>query len=125
MIKALGNPILTGFTAPKILWLKENEPEVFQKVCTFMLPKDYIIFKLTKKKTRNNFNPQKLEDNIWNVYSYRGLTKDGTPTGEPATVYKDDNAVKLVSNYAAGFSRLASYYRRKAYTAKDSTEAFE
>jgi len=51
VIKALGNPILTGFTAPKILWLKENEPEVFQKVCTFMLPKDYIIFKLTKKIT--------------------------------------------------------------------------
>ncbi|MCL2578322.1 MAG: xylulokinase [Defluviitaleaceae bacterium] len=41
------NVALTGFTAPKILWVKENEPEVFAKVKKIMLPKDYIAYKLS------------------------------------------------------------------------------
>ncbi|OPJ57769.1 xylulokinase [Clostridium oryzae] len=42
-----GNKALTGFTAPKILWVKENEPDIFKKAVHMMLPKDYISFKLT------------------------------------------------------------------------------
>ena len=38
---------LTGFTAPKILWVKENEPDVFAKAKHVLLPKDYIRFCLT------------------------------------------------------------------------------
>ena len=41
------NIAFTGFTAPKILWLKENEPENFKKIKKIMLPKDYIAYKLT------------------------------------------------------------------------------
>ena len=46
-IKVTGNVALTGFTAPKILWVKENEPEVFAKTKHVLLPKDYIRYKLT------------------------------------------------------------------------------
>lgn len=42
-----GNKALTGFTAPKILWVKKNLPEVFQQIRHIMLPKDYVSFKLT------------------------------------------------------------------------------
>ncbi|AEH50261.1 xylulokinase [Pseudothermotoga thermarum] len=49
VIERLGNPILTGFTAPKLLWVKNNEPEVYKKASTFMLPKDFIAWKLTGK----------------------------------------------------------------------------
>jgi xylulokinase len=42
-----GNDALTGFTAPKILWVKENEPEIFQRARHVLLPKDYIRYKLT------------------------------------------------------------------------------
>lgn len=42
-----GNIALTGFTAPKILWVKKNEPEIFKKIAHILLPKDYIRFKLT------------------------------------------------------------------------------
>lgn len=42
-----GNKALTGFTAPKILWVKKNLPEVFKKIRHIMLPKDYIRFMLT------------------------------------------------------------------------------
>ncbi|GKX29541.1 xylulokinase [Vallitalea longa] len=41
------NKALTGFTAPKILWVKNNEPEIFNKISKIMLPKDYINYKLT------------------------------------------------------------------------------
>ncbi len=42
-----GNKALTGFTAPKILWLKKNRPEIFSKIKHIMLPKDYVSFQLT------------------------------------------------------------------------------
>ncbi len=41
------NIAFAGFTAPKILWVKENEPENFQKIAKIMLPKDYIAYMLT------------------------------------------------------------------------------
>ena len=41
------NISFTGFTAPKILWVKNNEPENFAKIAKIMLPKDYIAYKLT------------------------------------------------------------------------------
>ena len=41
------NIAFAGFTAPKILWMKENEPENFGKIEKIMLPKDYIVYRLT------------------------------------------------------------------------------
>lgn len=41
------NLALEGFTLPKILWVKENEPEIFAKAKTFVLPKDYVRYRLT------------------------------------------------------------------------------
>ena len=46
-IQITGNVALTGFTAPKILWVQENEPEIFAKARHVLLPKDYIRFQLT------------------------------------------------------------------------------
>src|SRR5580765_5037616 len=50
-IRALGNAVLPGFTASKILWLKKNEPENFQRLATVLLPHDYLNFWLTGEKT--------------------------------------------------------------------------
>ena len=47
LIQITGNDALTGFTAPKILWVKNNEPEIFAKIKHILLPKDYVRFKLT------------------------------------------------------------------------------
>ncbi|MFN2128114.1 MAG: FGGY family carbohydrate kinase, partial [Anaerolineales bacterium] len=46
-IQETGNVALTGFTAPKILWVRENEPEIYAQVKQILLPKDYIRYKLT------------------------------------------------------------------------------
>lgn len=45
--KYTANIAFAGFTAPKILWVKENEPENFKKIAKIMLPKDYIAYKMT------------------------------------------------------------------------------
>lgn len=47
LIQLTGNRALTGFTAPKILWVRENEPEVYAQAAHMLLPKDYIRFMLT------------------------------------------------------------------------------
>jgi len=47
LIQLTGNRALTGFTAPKILWVRDHEPEVFNKTAHILLPKDYIRYKLT------------------------------------------------------------------------------
>ncbi len=47
LIEITGNPALTGFTLSKLLWVKENEHENYEKIYKVLLPKDYIRFKLT------------------------------------------------------------------------------
>ena len=47
LIDITGNDALTGFTAPKILWVKNNEPEIYTQIVQILLPKDYVRFKLT------------------------------------------------------------------------------
>jgi xylulokinase len=47
LIEITGNDALTGFTAPKILWVRNHEPELFTQMRHILLPKDYVRFKLT------------------------------------------------------------------------------
>ena len=45
-----GNPALTGFQAPKILWLRDEEPTAYERVASVLLPKDYVRLRLTGEK---------------------------------------------------------------------------
>ena len=47
LIELVANPALTGFTLPKIWWVRAHEPEIWSRVHSIMLPKDYVRFKLT------------------------------------------------------------------------------
>ncbi len=47
LIELTGNDALTGFTAPKILWVREHEPEIYRRARHILLPKDYVRFMLT------------------------------------------------------------------------------
>jgi xylulokinase len=50
LLELAGNPALTGFQAPKILWLARNEPDAFARVASVLLPKDYVRFELTGER---------------------------------------------------------------------------
>ena len=70
----VGNPVLEGFTAPKLLWLRDNEPENYRELDTLLLPKDFIVYRLTGEKTTEvsdaagsvlfNVRERKWEDEI-------------------------------------------------------------
>ena len=47
LIALTGNRALTGFTAPKLLWLRRNEPDAYHRIARIMLPKDYVRLRLT------------------------------------------------------------------------------
>lgn len=47
LLELTGNAVLPGFTAPKILWVRENERHIYQNISHILLPKDYIRFRLT------------------------------------------------------------------------------
>ncbi|HST24615.1 MAG TPA: xylulokinase [Gaiellaceae bacterium] len=47
LIELTGNRALTGFTAPKLLWLRKHEPEVYARIHRILLPKDYVLLRLT------------------------------------------------------------------------------
>ncbi len=47
VLRITGNPILAGFTAPKLRWVEKNEPEIFAKISKVLLPKDFIRYRLT------------------------------------------------------------------------------
>ncbi|QTN00462.1 xylulokinase [Sediminibacillus dalangtanensis] len=49
LLELTKNPALEGFTLPKLLWVKENEPEIYERASTFVLPKDYLRYKMTGK----------------------------------------------------------------------------
>lgn len=47
VIQLTGNPVLPGFTAPKVLWVRKHEPEVYARTAKILLPKDYIRYRLS------------------------------------------------------------------------------
>ncbi len=47
VLEQTANPVLTGFTAPKLLWVRDHDPASYERVRTMLLPKDYIRFMLT------------------------------------------------------------------------------
>ncbi len=103
LIEITGNDALTGFTAPKILWVQENEPEVYRKTRHALLPKDYVRYRLTGGfasdkadsagmilldiKTRD-WSPEMLETlgipREWLPETFEGPQITGTVTGEAA-----------------------------------------
>jgi xylulokinase len=50
LVELTGNRALTGFTAPKLLWLRTHEPDVYARIRHVLLPKDYVRFRLTGER---------------------------------------------------------------------------
>ncbi len=47
LIQLVSNPALTGFSAPKILWVRDHEPKIFERAAHFLLPKDFVRYRMT------------------------------------------------------------------------------
>lgn len=47
VVELTGNPVLPGFTAPKLLWMRRHEADLYEQIATILLPKDFLRYKLT------------------------------------------------------------------------------
>jgi xylulokinase len=104
LIQITGNDALTGFTAPKILWVRNHEPEIFARARHILLPKDYIRLKLTGRLAmdkadgsgtmlfdlkRRNWSPDILDalaiPDEWLPPTFEGPETTGNVTQDAAT----------------------------------------
>jgi xylulokinase len=129
-IRTTGNLALTGFTAPKILWVADNEPAVYKKARHVLLPKDYIRFRLTGGYAmdkadgsgtalfdleKRNWSPDVLAaleiDPAWMPPTYEGphftgqvtqeaASKTGLKAGTPVAAGGGDQAAQAVGTGA-------------------------
>lgn len=125
-IQVTGNAALAGFTAPKILWVQENEPEVYAQIAHMLLPKDFVRYKLTGSlamdkadgagtvlmdlKTRqwspeilaaldipSNWMPELYEGpEITGMVSSEAAAQTGLPAGIPVVAGGGDQAAQAV-----------------------------
>lgn len=91
------NKALEGFTLPKLLWVKKHEPHNYKKIDTFLLPKDYIVYKLTDQKVMDysdasgtlmlDFSTNNWSQNIFDTFE---INEQWAPTLKWATDYVGD-----------------------------------
>ena len=103
LISITCNPALTGFTASKMLWMKKNKPEIFNKASHFLLPKDYIKFKLTNEYTTDvsDASGTQLLDIQKRQWSEEVANILGIPMSILPKVYESQDVVGTVTKEAA------------------------
>ena len=107
-IKLSYNKALTGFTAPKILWLREVEPENYNKLDKIVLPKDYIRYKLsgtyaTEVSDASGTALMDIEARTWSGKIIEGLNID---KGLLPPVYESSRVSSHISKEAASLTGL-------------------
>lgn len=105
LIDITGNDALTGFTAPKIVWVKNHEPEIYGRIAHILLPKDYVRYHLTGEfatdkaggsgtqlfnVAQRNWSDEVVTalgiDRAWLPQTYEGTAVTGTLTPAAAKV---------------------------------------
>lgn len=97
------NIAFAGFTAPKLLWLRNNEPQNFKKICKIMLPKDYLAYRMTGVHCTDVSDASGMllfdvENRCWSqeMLSLCGITMD-----QMAKVYESFQCVGTLTKVAA------------------------
>jgi len=104
LINMVANPALTGFTAPKILWLRNHEPQHYEQLAQVLLPKDYIRFCLTGQYATevSDASGTLLLDVRKRVWSRELLSRlEIDPALLPAVFESEDVSGKLTPDVAA------------------------
>ncbi len=110
LIEITANPALTGFTAGKILWVRRNEPELYEKCRHILLPKDYIRYKLTgvfatEVSDASGMNLLDVPNRCW---SDEILEKLGIDQSLLAKMYESCEVTGQVTAEAAALTGLAA-----------------
>ncbi len=104
----IANPVLTGFTLPKLLWVRDNEPKNFEKVRKVLLPKDYIRFQLTGEYATevSDASGTALFDVVLRRWSKRMLEALGLDAAILPKVYESTDVTGQITARAAELTGL-------------------
>ena len=110
LMQETANPALTGFTASKILWVKNNEPENFAKCAKIMLPKDYIRYMLTGEfatevSDASGMQLMNIKNRAWSPYM---LDKMGIDVKQLGKMYESFEITGKLTSAAAEKCGLAA-----------------
>lgn len=108
ILELTGNPVLTGFTAPKILWVRRHEPEVYSRIAHVLLPKDYVRYRLAGDLATDvaDASGTSLFDVRGRRWSNEMLAALGIPRSWLPDVFESPELVGSVSQEAAGLTGL-------------------
>jgi xylulokinase len=108
LIELAGKPALTGFTAGKVLWVRENEPDIYRRARHVLLPKDYVRFRLTGTMAMDvaDGSGTLLMDVRKRVWSDELLGQLDIPRGWLPSLHECHEAVAEVSAQAASATGL-------------------
>jgi xylulokinase len=109
LIQIAGNDALTGFTAPKVLWVQQNEPEIYGQAAHLLLPKDYVRYRLTGEYAVDKADGSGtiLFDLAQRDWSPELLSALDIPAGWLPTTYEGPQVTGQVSQAAAEETGLA------------------
>jgi xylulokinase len=109
VLRCTANPVLTGFTLPKLLWVRDNEPANFARLRHMLLPKDYVRFQLTGEYASevSDASGTALFDVANRQWSYELVDALGLDRGILPKVYESPQVTGTVSRAAAEATGLA------------------
>jgi len=110
IIEITANAPMTGFTAAKILWVKKNEPEIYEKCVKILLPKDYIRYKLTGEFATevSDASGMQLMDVPKRDWSVEVTDKLGIDRALLAKMYESQDVTGVISGECAALTGIAA-----------------
>lgn len=108
LLEITANPALTGFTASKIMWIKNNEPQIFEKIKKILLPKDYVRYMLTGEFATevSDASGMQLVDIPKRKWSTEVLDKLGIEKDWLGDLYESQEVSGKISKYASELTGL-------------------
>jgi xylulokinase len=110
VLACIANPVLTGFTLPKLLWVRDHEPQHFERARRMLLPKDYVRFRLTGEFASDvsDASGTGLFDVVKRSWSFEMSNALGLDRSILPRVYESPEITGAISTEAAALTGLAA-----------------
>jgi xylulokinase len=110
VLESIANPVLTGFTFPKLLWVRDHEPRHFDRVRKVLLPKDYIRFRLTGEFATevSDASGTALLDVVRRRWSFEMMDALGLDRDILPSVHESTDITGVISSQAAELTGLTA-----------------
>jgi xylulokinase len=110
VLEYIANPVLTGFTLPKLLWVRDHEPRNFERIRKVLLPKDHVRFILTSEFATDvsDASGTAVFDVVRRRWSFEMMDALGLDRQLWPQAYESSHVAGAISNHAAELTGLAA-----------------